>query len=132
VCSSDLKPRRERQKRLAKLGLDAPDVADAVRTYRKTIVDMETALETRDWIVGDAFSLADVCLAPYFQTLQQFGWMSAFTRGCPGVVTWFENCQSRASYQSGVAVDFPDAVMAELQALGEPALKKISAHFETK
>ena len=35
------KPRRERQKRLIQYGLDAPDVSDAVKTYYKTIVDME-------------------------------------------------------------------------------------------
>lgn len=63
------KPRRERQKRLVKYGLDAPDVADAVRTYRRTILDMEAALAEHPWIVGDSFSLADVSLAPYFQTL---------------------------------------------------------------
>lgn len=42
------KPRRERQKRLLKYGLDAQDIADAVKVYHKTIVDMEKALADSD------------------------------------------------------------------------------------
>ena len=54
------KPRRERQKRLIQYGLDAPDVSDAVKTYYKTIVDMEKALSQHKWLVGNEFSLADI------------------------------------------------------------------------
>lgn len=52
------KPRRERQKRLLKYGLDAPDIADAVKTYHKTIVDMEKSLSQQDWLVSNQISLA--------------------------------------------------------------------------
>lgn len=124
------KSRRERQKRLVKFGLDAPDVADAVRTYRKTIVDMEQALGESEWVVGDSFSLADVCLAPYFQTLNQFSWTALYTRDCPRVEDWFKRCQQRASYQSAVAEDFPPSLMTELQAKGAAVWNKIAAHLE--
>lgn len=72
------KPRRERQKRLIQYGLDAPDVSDAVKTYYKTIVDMEKALSQHKWLVGNKFSLADICGSPYFQTLHQFGVLGIF------------------------------------------------------
>lgn len=124
------KPRRERQKRLVKFGLDAPDVADAVKTYRKTVLDMEQALGETRWMVSDEFSLADLCLAPYFQTLLQFGWTAIYDRGCPRVTDWFARCQERASYQIGVADDFPAQLMAELQEIGEPAWEKIAAHMD--
>jgi len=77
------KPRRERQKRLVEFGLDSPDVVDAVRTYRKTILDMEKALAECKWIASSDFSLADVSLAPYFQTLNQFGWTALYAEDCP-------------------------------------------------
>lgn len=74
------KPRRERQMRLVKFGLDAPDVADAVNTYRRTILDMEEVLQRTTWISGEDFSLSDVCLAPYFQTLVRAGLFSSGLR----------------------------------------------------
>lgn len=124
------KPRRERQKRLVKFGLDSPDVADAVRIYRKTVLDMEKALSENDWIVGDNFSLADVCLAPYFQTLTQFGWTALYDQDCPRVADWFERCQRRPSYQSAVAEDFPSELVAQLQRQGAAVWHKIAAHLQ--
>ncbi len=122
------KPRRERQKRLVKLGLDAPDVADAARVYARTIADMELALKDHKWIVSDEFSLADVCLAPYFQTVYQFGWTELFVDS-PRVADWFARCQARSSYQQAVSDDFPPEVIADLQARGKPAWEKIKAHL---
>ncbi len=124
------KPRRERQKRLVKFGLDAPDVADAVRTYRKTILDMEKALSEHAWVVGDQFTLADACLAPYFQTLLQFDWTALYDRDCPNVARWFESNQQRSSFQAAVADDFPEALIAELQEKGRAAWDKISTHLD--
>lgn len=124
------KPRRERQKRLVKFGLDAPDVADAVQTYRKTILDMEKALSEHAWVVGDQFTLADACLAPYFQTLLQFDWTALYDRNCPNVTHWFECIQQRSSFQAAVADDFPEALIAELKEKGRAAWDKIEAHLD--
>ena len=124
------KPRRERQKRLVEFGLDAPDVADAVATYRKTVLDMEDALAGGGWIVGDSFSLADVCLAPYFQTLLQFDWTALYSEDCPRVRDWVERCRSRASYVQAVSDDFPPPLTRELQEKGRAAWPKIAAHLD--
>ena len=123
------KPRRERQKRLMKYGLDAPDIADAVMTYHKTIVDMEKALTEHQWLVGDEFSLADVCVVPYFQTLQQFEWTAMYEKDFPKVTEWFARCRARDSYQSAVAADFSPETLAELGAKGREGWPKIQAHL---
>jgi len=123
------KPRRERQKRLVQYDLDAPDVADAVRIYRQTALDMEQALADNLWLVSDEFSLADICLAPYFQTLAQFSWDALYNRDCPRVVQWYERCRGRASYSGAVADDFPAAVTDDLQARGEAVWHKIEQYL---
>lgn len=123
------KARRERQMRLVKYGLDAPDIEDAVHVYRKTILDMEKALAEHSWIVSDSFSLADISLAPYFQTVHQFGWSGLFA-GCPRVEAWYGRCRERVSYDSAVASDFPPEVQADLLAKGEQAWPKIQAYLE--
>ena len=79
---------------------------------------------------GDSFSLADACLAPYFQTLLQFDWTGLFEEDCPRVVEWFHRCRQRESYRDGVARDFPDEVMADLRAQGAKVWHKIAAHLE--
>jgi len=123
------KPRRERQKRLMKYGLDAPDIADAVKTYYKTIVDMEQALSAHQWLVGDEFSLADVCVAPYFQTLHQFEWTAMYEQDFPKVKDWYARCRARESYQASVAADFSEEKLEELRLKGREGWPKIQAHL---
>ena len=99
------KPRRERQRRLLKMGYDAPDIRDAVATYEQTIVDMERTLAHQDWLAGDRFSLADAAMAPYFQTLYQFGWCDWY-RSRNRVADWYARCVERESYRTGVGGGF--------------------------
>jgi glutathione S-transferase len=122
------KPRRERQRRLLKMGLDAPDIKDAVGTYHRFIVDMEAALADSEWVVGNRFSLADCCLAPYFQTLYQFGWNELYESGYPRVTDWYARIRERHSYRGAVIADFPDATLAELREKGGEGLEKIREH----
>ena len=122
------KPRRERQRRLLKMGYDAPDIVDAVATYEQTLVDMESALQGQDWLAGDRFSLADAAMAPYLQTLYQFGWSDWYlTR--KRVADWYARCVERVSYTTGVAADFPPATLAQLNDRGQAPWLKIQGHL---
>ncbi len=91
---------------------------------------MEKALSEHAWVVGDQFTLADACLAPYFQTLLQFDWTALYDRNCPNVAHWFECIQQRSSFQAAVADDFPEALIAELREKGRAAWEKIEAHLD--
>lgn len=110
--------RRERQKRLVAHGMDAPDIAGAVKTYRKTVLDMEAVLQRTPWVSGPDYALADICLAPYFQTLMQFGWLDLFMKDCPATADWFKRIQARDSYRRAVAADFPAETLEKLKAAG--------------
>ena len=120
------KPRRERQRRLLKLGYDAPDVIDAVGTYEKTIAEMEGVLSRQAWLAGDDFSLADAAMAPYFQSLFQFGWSDWYSSRAR-VADWYGRCRQRTSYKDGVAADFTPEKSNDLAAHGAPAWAKIQA-----
>ncbi len=121
------KPRRERQRRLLKMGYDAPDIKDAVGVYEKTIADMQDTLSEQAWLAGDEFSLADAAMAPYFQTLYQFGWEDWY-KSRDRVYDWYQRVTSRNSYQSGVAADFSEETLADLKTRGEAAWKKIQEY----
>jgi glutathione S-transferase len=118
------KPRRERQRRLLKMGYDAPDVAEGVQVYEQTIADLDVLLEKQAWIAGDTFSLADASMAPYFQTLHQFGW-EAWYESRRHVADWYKRMRERKSYQDGVSADFSNEKLAELRERGRDAWQKI-------
>ncbi len=121
-------PRRERQKRLFDLGLEAPDVVSAVQVYCETITRMETALAGGDWVLGDRFSLADIVIAPYFQTLLQYGWTALYERDHPKVADWVARITSRASWQTAIADDFSSEKLVSLRAQGQDAWPTIQHH----
>lgn len=122
------KPRRERQRRLLEMGLNAPDVIDAVKTYAMTIEKMEQALQNHQWLAGDRISLADCAMVPYFQTLKQFGW-ELFFETAPSVKQWYAKMSDRDSYKTAVDADFSAETNEELLALGKQALPIIRKHL---
>ena len=123
------KARRDRQRRLLKLGYDAPDVLDAVGVYEKTISDLDSLLARQQWIAGEEFSLADAAMAPYFQTLHQFGWCEWY-ESRSNVAKWYERCRTRDSYKSAVSSDITAEKLADLNARGKPAWLKIQRIIE--
>lgn len=122
--------RRERQKRLVAMGFDAPDVSSAITIYRNTLMKMEIQLTRSNWVAGDQFTLADACLAPYFQTLLQFGWLDLFARNCPAVLEWFSRIRQRPSWTKAVAADFSADELAKLKAAGEEPIERIKARID--
>jgi glutathione S-transferase len=122
------KPRRERQRRLLKLGYDAPDVKDAVATYEQTICEMEEQLSNHRWLAGDEFSLADAAMAPYFQTLYQFGWEDWY-KSRSHVYNWYQAVINRKSYIQAVSADFNEEKIAELNEKGKAAWIRIQEYL---
>jgi len=122
------KPRRERQMRLYRDGLEAADVQGAVGVYCDTIDRMEADLASENWVLGEYLSLADIVLAPYFQTLLQYGWTGLYEDKHPRVTDWVRRVTSRPSWQVAVLSEFTDEKLAELKAQGGQAWTTIRRH----
>jgi glutathione S-transferase len=122
-------PRRERQKRLFDMGLEAPDVRNAVGVYCNTIRRMERDLQHSDWLAGDHISLADIVVAPYFQTLLQYGWTELYENDYPRVAGWVARLQGRDSWKTAIDADFSNDVLVNLRKMGVEAWSSIRAHL---
>jgi glutathione S-transferase len=118
--------RRDRHRRWVEDGIDSQDLPDAVVTYRKTLADMENALQSGAWLMGDQFTLADVAMLPYFQCLQQFGWQGFYQGEYANVADWFDRGQARPSYDLAICNTYSEQMNQNFSALGEPAWEKIN------
>lgn len=58
---------------------------------KASIATLEDALENKDWIVGDAPSIADISLSSYLFYPEPFGWENANT---PNINKWLSNIQN--------------------------------------
>lgn len=75
------------------------DADVAIGLLNQMFEQMESSLIDSDWIVGDAYSLADIAWAPSVTTLESGGFdFSSF----PNVRRWYANICQRPQYQIAV------------------------------
>jgi glutathione S-transferase len=109
VESMPSEKRRNHIRALVQQGLDAPGVAQALRSYAAFVAELGDRLKDRDWLVGDQFSLADASLMPYVLRLDQLK-LDWFWSDYPAVGAWLARCQARPSYEAITQYEDPKYV----------------------
>jgi glutathione S-transferase len=100
-------------------GLQAPGAADKIRLYDACLHKMEKALEGRDWLVGEAFSMADIAMTPYVNRLAALSMDGMWAGGrLPGVERWFEEVRRRPAFHPGFVEWMPQGLSDELRENG--------------
>ena len=108
-------------------GLDSPEIALRIGVVQQLLADMAKRLGTYDWLVGSAFSLADIAMLPYVCRLRDIGQSWLWAGGSPyaSVGDWLDRCYARPGY-AGIA-DFLDpkylTVMEQSGRDAEPKLR---------
>jgi len=81
-------------------GFSQDELDQATATLETAFEDLEEALDGKDWIAGDIFSLADIAWMPLYFTLGELAGFSF--EDFPNVCAWSERIASRSSFQKGV------------------------------
>ncbi|KQX23262.1 MULTISPECIES: glutathione S-transferase family protein [unclassified Sphingomonas] len=77
-------------------GTASPFVTAGLAQLRKMLDDVEAALGDRDWLVGDAISLADCAMLPIMLRFVEFGLDPAWANR-PKVAAWWARLATRPS-----------------------------------
>ena len=112
-------------------GLDSPEIALRIGVVRKLLADMSARLAAHDWLVGDAFSLADIAMLPYVCRLRDLNQAWLWADGSPyaSVGAWLDRCYARRGY-AGIADFFDAKYLAVMESAGrdaEPRLREMMA-----
>lgn len=84
-------------RRLGRTGFSDAEYEEALERLRRTLQRMENVLQEHDWICGPDYTLAEICLIPTFQRLEDLGLGDMWTP-YPNVTAWFERTRDRPSY----------------------------------
>jgi len=96
--------RRDRFVSTYELGVESPFVLWAIAAYERAFKTMDGELaEGGEWLVGNAFSLADVNLVPYLARLEYLTLLDVWIEDRPQVRAWWERVKSRASFKAAIA-----------------------------
>jgi len=102
---------REAQQQRNAMGLEHPEAAAALIEYDSLITQIESALENGDWLVGNAFSLAECAMLPYVRRLDDMAlawlWEECATRS--KMTEWYERCKQRPSFKKALVDYLPES-----------------------
>ena len=120
------KDREARQRSAIRLGLDAPEVGPALRTFARLIDDMDRQAARMAWLAGESFSLADIACAPYVMRLEMLAMQSMWTDGRrPHMARWWSAMKARPCFRIEVEDRFPAAVTKLMRDRGETAWPRL-------
>jgi glutathione S-transferase len=89
---------------------------------------METALDGRAWLVGEAFSMADIAMAPYLNRLSALAMEGMWTGGrLPNVEAWFDRIRRRPAFHPGFIEWMPIDLTEEMRANGRQSWPDVKA-----
>jgi glutathione S-transferase len=78
---------------------DRAVITESIEVFKRLVRQIEVALE-REWLAGDAFSLADVAMAPFAERLEHLGMGSLFEGRAR---SWMERVLARPSVSAARA-----------------------------
>jgi glutathione S-transferase len=94
-------PRPERRQKFLDAGrtpFDRAALAHSIAACEGIIARLDAALGGRAWLVGDAFTLAEVAMAPFVERLENLA-LEQLWRERPVLADWVERVLARASVQ---------------------------------
>ena len=95
---ADVRPLRKHfYRRMGPKGFSSGDIDASLDELMLAIARMEGALARHRWIVGEAFSIADVVIAPTIDRLDDLGLARLWDKHAR-VADWYERLKARPSY----------------------------------
>jgi glutathione S-transferase len=126
IASKPIAEMRENIRQTLKLGVQAPQVASALKHYDRTLSLMAKQLDQTPWLAGEQYSLADAALLPYVCRLEHLAMSWMWQADRISIAGWMERCKARANF-SGIS-DYLDPHYLELmRSAGEEAQPEVEA-----
>jgi glutathione S-transferase len=101
LAKSPSRWRANAKREVARRGLDAPLVIDALRHHVMLLDRIEDAMQGGPYLAGPTYSLADIAAIPYVWRLDKLRLARMWDKR-PGVAAWFERVRQRPSFATAV------------------------------
>jgi glutathione S-transferase len=109
-------------------GIEAPGAGEHIRLYDSYLHKMEDGLRHSAWLVGNAFSMADIAMAPYVNRLAALAMEPLWQGGrLPRVEDWFTRVRARPTFGPAFVEWLPEDLAAELRANGAKSWPQVRA-----
>ena len=112
-------------------GFDAPGAADKVKLYDTYLKKMDKALENKQWLVEDAFSIADISMVPYVNRLAMMSMRGMWENNrLPNVEKWFNRVEALPNFKKCLIDWVPDELANDLRENGAQSWPEVAKILE--
>jgi glutathione S-transferase len=112
--------RRGRMRTIIEQGVNGPEFPGAVAVFNALLVDLDQALQSQDWLVGDRYSLADIAYVPYVTRLAHLG-LAGWWRDKPALADWYARVRARPGFATAVDEWLQPPLLAMMAQAGDQA-----------
>ena len=85
-------------RRMGRTGFSREDYELAIEQLHQALERMEGALSKGPWLVDDHYGIADICVVPVLQRLEDLGMAEMWQTKRPRVASWYERMRARPAY----------------------------------
>lgn len=118
---------KEKKRLYVTQGLDAPGGPAQVRLYDRYLFRIEEALRNSDWLIGDAYSIADLSMTPYVNRLAMMSMSGMWENDrLPRMADWWKRITARPSFQPMLLDWVPPDLTADLQVNGAQSWPEVA------
>ena len=97
--------------RMGQDGFSSAEYQGSIEQLDRSLRRMEKALEAGDWLVGDSYSIADICVLPVLHRMAEMGMAAMWQADLPRVTTWYARATARPSFATAF---YPQAKLANV------------------
>jgi len=112
-------------------GFDAPGATEKVKLYDTYLKKMETALADSRWLVGDAFTIADISMVPYVNRLAMMSMRGMWENNrLPNVENWFARIEALPNFKKCLIDWVPEELTNDLRENGTKSWPEVAKILE--
>ena len=112
-------------------GFDAPGATEKVKLYDTYLKKMETALTDSKWLVGDAFTIADISMVPYVNRLAMMSMRGMWENNrLPNVENWFARIEALPNFKKCLIDWVPEELTNDLRENGTKSWPEVAKILE--
>ena len=115
---------REVQRQVVPAGIESPRFVQAIQEFEKLLAEMEDALASQPWLVGDNLTLADIAYSPYVTRLDHLR-LQGMWDNKPRFADWYERLRQTRGYQEGLVKWFNQKYLPLMDKAGAEAWPRI-------
>jgi len=99
--------------RMGQDGFSDAEIQTALVDIRQTVERMHAAIEENGgpWIMGASYTLADICVAPLIDRMEDLGYEKLWEKDLPNVTEWLAQMKARLAYSKAY---YPGAQYSEI------------------